>query len=170
MASWWNSPGALFLRSAFWTVLAPGIMAGYLPWRFFGVRWPASANARTVIAVLLGAMGAIVLLASIIEFARRGRGTLSPVDPPRRLVVTGWYRWVRNPMYVGVLLLLFGEILIAPSWGFALYIAALFAAVNVFIRGYEEPYLQRRFGASYEEYRRHVRRWIPRVRPWRVRP
>jgi protein-S-isoprenylcysteine O-methyltransferase Ste14 len=103
-----------------------------------------------------------LLLACIWEFARRGRGTLSPVDPPTELVARGLYRYVRNPMYLSVATILLGELLLAPSRGFLLYGAIVFALFNLAVIFYEEPSLRRRFGASYQRYLREVPRWIPR--------
>jgi protein-S-isoprenylcysteine O-methyltransferase Ste14 len=107
------------------------------------------------------------LIASILEFARSGRGTLSPVDPPRALVVQGLYRYVRNPMYLGVSLILLGEAALSGSGDLLLYGLVWFLAANFFVMGYEEPRLRRRFGAGYERYARAVGRWIPRLHPWR---
>jgi protein-S-isoprenylcysteine O-methyltransferase Ste14 len=166
----WNSPVLLFIRGGFWAVLFPGFIAGYVPWRVFGVSVSSDGfGPRAVTGIVVATLGLLLLVTCIVEFGHRGKGTLSPVDPPRELVVTGLYRWVRNPMYVGVSLMLFGEILISPSWGLALYAAAFVTLANLFIRAYEEPYLHRTFGKSYELYRRHVRRWLPRLRPWTPR-
>jgi protein-S-isoprenylcysteine O-methyltransferase Ste14 len=107
--------------------------------------------------------GALLLGACILEFARSGRGTLSPVDPPRHLVVRGLYRYVRNPMYLSVTAMLFGEMLLTRSAGLAAYWAIWFVCVNVFVMGDEEPALRRQFGASYDEYTRHVGRWTPKL-------
>lgn len=134
-SSVWKSPTVLFVRSALWTILFPGVLAGYIPWRFLG-------------------------------FRRRGRGTLSPVDPPERLVVTGLYRWVRNPMYVGVLSALIGEAFISAEPGLFVYAVGFFTAAQLFILAYEEPVLERSFGSSYTEYKTNVRRWLPRTSPW----
>ena len=160
----------LLLRSALWTVLLPGMIAVYVPWRYFGVRIDNLAHPLTLVGLFIFALGAILLLLCIVEFARRGKGTLSPLDPPTTLVVTGLYRWVRNPMYVGVALMLVGEIVISRSSELALLGLGFFVAANIFIRAYEEPYLAHRFGASYAEYRKHVGRWIPRLTPWSAEP
>ena len=113
--------------------------------------------------------GAALLVACIWEFARSGRGTLSPMDPPRRLVVRGLYRYVRNPMYLAVTTIVLGEGLVTRSPALAAYWAIWFAVVNLFVLGYEEPTLHERFGDSYADYSRRVGRWIPR-RPSRDRP
>jgi protein-S-isoprenylcysteine O-methyltransferase Ste14 len=104
-----------------------------------------------------------VLLGTCIwEFARRGRGTLAPVDPPKTLVVQGLYRYVRNPMYVSVTTIVLGEALLTGSRALLAYWAVWFLAVNLFVIGYEEPTLHRRFGPAYERYRATVGRWVPR--------
>ena len=154
----------LAIRSLFWTVTCPGVVAGAIPWFYFGVREVTldHTNPLHLAGAALIAAGVALLGACIVEFARRGRGTLSPVDPPTVLVVAGLYRYVRNPMYLGVLTILAGETLLTQSSTLALYAIAFFAMANVFILAYEEPHLRRRFGDSYERYKREVSRWIPR--------
>jgi len=155
----------LFLRSTFWTLAFPGFFAGFLPWRYFGVsdvdfNW---RNPVHLLAAVLIASGAALLAWCIVDFARRGRGTLSPVDPPKELVVQGLYRYVRNPMYLSVLTIVLGEILLTRSIPLLVYWLGFFAAANVFVMGYEEPTLRKQFGESYERYTRSVGRWIPRI-------
>ena len=153
----------LAVRSLLWTVLFPGFFAGYVPWRWFGlsrVQVSLFDPAQLLGVVLIGA-GAVLLTTCIVEFAHSGHGTLSPVDPPRHLVVRGLYRYVRNPMYLSVTAIVLGEVLLTGSRGLALYWSIWFACVNVFVIGYEEPTLRRQFGASYEEYVKRVKRWIP---------
>ncbi len=127
------------------------MVAGYIPWRLFRLdaiqlRLSDPAQAAGVICV---AAGAALLGACIWEFARSGRGTLSPVDPPRELVARGLYRYVRNPMYLAVTMIILGEALWARSMALVGYWATFFVAANLFVIGYEEPNLRRRFGASY---------------------
>jgi protein-S-isoprenylcysteine O-methyltransferase Ste14 len=125
--------------------------------------WAALAVAG---GILLVAAGLTLLVRTIALFATRGRGTLAPWDPPRHLVVEGVYRHVRNPMISGVIAIVAGESLLLGLRPVAEW-AAIFAAVNlVYIPLLEEPFLRERFGADYDEYRRHVPRWIPRLRPW----
>lgn len=156
----------LAIRSLAWAALLPGLFAGYLPWRFFGLAQVDVnlANPLHVLGLLGIALGAALLLACIWEFARSGRGTLAPVDPPRELVVRGLYRYVRNPMYLSVTTIVLGELLLTRSRGLLVYWVIWFAAVNLFVIGYEEPTLRERFGASYERYCQTVGRWIPRFR------
>ena len=155
----------LALRSLLWTILLPGIVAGYVPWRYFGVtsapiEW---SNPLDILGLAVLAGGVLLLAACIVEFARSGRGTLSPVDPPRQLVVQGLYRYVRNPMYLAVSMILLGEAAVMHSGDLVLYWAVFFIAANLFVIGYEEPYLRSRFGASYDTYTSHVGRWIPKL-------
>ena len=153
----------LALRSIMWAVLLPGVMAFYLPWRFFGLNhWHSARNSPLhVVGVALMAAGTVMLAICIFEFARSGRGTLSPADPPKELVVQGLYRYVRNPMYVSVSLILIGEYFVTASVPLLLYWVVWFAVVNLFVMGYEEPALRRQFGESYASYAREVGRWIP---------
>jgi protein-S-isoprenylcysteine O-methyltransferase Ste14 len=164
----WAGSAWLAVRSLLWTLLVPGLFAGYLPWRYFGLRAVVLDPRQPLhwLGVAGIGLGAVLLGLCILEFARRGRGTLSPADPPRTLVVQGPYRHVRNPMYLGVTLIVFGEIALTASRGLFIYWFVWFAAVNLFVRGYEEPNLRRRFGLDYEWYARGVGRWAPRLRPW----
>jgi len=109
-------------------------------------------------------IGVVLLGTCIWEFARRGRGTLAPVDPPTTLVVQGLYRYVRNPMYLSVTMIVLGEALLTGSRALLAYWAVWFLAVNLFVIGYEEPTLRRRFGAAYDRYRATGGRWVPRRR------
>jgi protein-S-isoprenylcysteine O-methyltransferase Ste14 len=156
----------LALRSLLWTIVLPGVIAGYVPWRFFGLGRADIdvGSARSFLGLSCIVLGAMLLAACIVEFARSGRGTLSPADPPRHLVVRGLYRHVRNPMYLSVTVIILGEGLLLRSETLGLYCATWFLGANLFVIGYEEPTLRRRFGASYSEYTRHVGRWLPRLR------
>lgn len=156
----------LAVRSVTWAVLLPGFFAGYVPWRFFGLGRARlePLHPTQLLGLTCIGLGAALLAACVWEFARSGRGTLSPVDPPRELVVRGLYRYVRNPMYLSVTTIVLGEWLLTGSEALLAYWALWFLAVNLFIIGYEEPTLRRRFGESYERYAREVGRWIPRLR------
>jgi protein-S-isoprenylcysteine O-methyltransferase Ste14 len=162
----------LTIRSILWAGLFPGLIAGYIPWRYFGVA-RVQLNLRNsfhFVAVLVIAIGAALLAVCIWEFAHSGRGTLAPVDPPKQLVVRGLYRYVRNPMYLSVTLILLGQLMLTRSSALLAYLAFLFAAVNLFVIGYEEPTLRRQFGESYEQYTQAVNRWIPTFRSHRQHP
>jgi protein-S-isoprenylcysteine O-methyltransferase Ste14 len=152
------------VRSLFWAAVLPGMVVGYIPWRVFGVsRVDLDPGRPTHLAGLAAlAVGVVILGVCIWEFGRSGRGTVSAVDPPRQLVVRGLYRYVRNPMYLGGALALLGEVALTGSGPLLLYAGIWFAAVNLFVVGYEEPNLRRRFGAAYQGYTREVGRWLPR--------
>ena len=122
---------------------------------------PDLRNLAHLTGLLCIGLGAALLAACIVEFARSGRGTLAPVDPPRELVVRGLYRYVRNPMYLSVTTIILGELLLTGSRALVVYWMIWFAAVNLFVSGYEEPTLRRRFGASYDRYTQRVGRWLP---------
>ena len=99
-------------------------------------------------------------------FARFGEGTAAPWDPPRRFVVRGPYRHVRNPMILGGIMILLSQAVLFRSWSLAIWAAVFFAGNAIYFPLFEEPGLVRRFGESYIDYTRHVRRWTPRLRPW----
>jgi len=157
------------IGSAIFLVLAPGTVAVYLPWTL--TRWqmqpPLSGLAPMRIAggVLLAA-GSIGLLDSFRRFAVQGLGTPAPVFPTRTLVVTGLYRFVRNPMYCGVVAAIMGQALLFGSTRLIIYAAAVWLAFHLFVLLYEEPRLRSVYGAGYEEFRTSVPRWIPRLTPW----
>ena len=153
----------LALRSLLWTALLPGFFAGYVPYRYFGLAKVSFDPTRLdhFTGALLMAVGIALLATCIFEFARSGRGTLSPVDPPRELVVRGLYRYVRNPMYLAVLTIVLGEILLTRSVDLTVYWLIFFVAANVFVMTYEEPMLRAQFGESYDAYSARVGRWLP---------
>jgi protein-S-isoprenylcysteine O-methyltransferase Ste14 len=163
--SFWSSAWLAF-RSLLWAVFLPGVLAGYVPWRFFGLAG-VQLDFRSpthLLGLLCMGVGAGLLATCIREFARTGQGTLSPADPPRELVVRGLYRYVRNPMYLSVTMIVLGEVLLTRSRALLGYWAVWFLAANLFVLGYEEPTLRRRFGDSYERYTQQVGRWFPRFR------
>jgi protein-S-isoprenylcysteine O-methyltransferase Ste14 len=155
------------LGSAVFLVLAPGVVAGLVPWLLTGWetqrRWPGAV--RTLGAVLI-AVGAVALLHAFLRFVVEGLGTPAPVAPTERLVVGGLYRHVRNPMYLAVAATIVGQGLVFGSLSLLVYAAAFLAVTVAFVRLYEEPTLQRQFGAQYDAYRQAVPGWVPRLRPW----
>ncbi|KQV09516.1 isoprenylcysteine carboxyl methyltransferase [Devosia sp. Root105] len=149
--------------------VAPGIVAGLIPYWISG--WqvgPALGGIEPLrwLGVLVLLLGAVLLAETFARFALVGRGTPAPVYPTETLVVTGSYRFVRNPMYVAVVALILGQGLLFGSLAVLAYGAAIWLIVHLFVIGYEEPTLARSFGAQYERYRANVRRWIPRLTPW----
>lgn len=149
--------------------LAPGVVAGLIPWLITSWRpndWGGAAWVVLALAWLLITCGVAFLLSAFALFATHG-GTPAPVAPTRTLVVTGVYRFVRNPMYLAVLAIILGQALLFGSWGLLIYAALALAAVFTFVKGYEEPTLTRTYGEQYLDYRRHVPGWWPRLTPWR---
>ena len=150
-------------------VVAPGVIAGVIPWALTG--WQSGdafgslGLVRVVGAVVLVA-GIAALLEAFARFALEGRGTPAPVAPTERLVVSGLYRFVRNPMYLAVGATIVGQALVLLRAILLGYAMVFLLAVAAFVRWYEEPTLARRYGAQYKAYRRAVPGWLPRRTPW----
>jgi protein-S-isoprenylcysteine O-methyltransferase Ste14 len=155
--------------SAAFFALAPGVVAGLVPWWLTGWRvgepLPYWMPLR-LIGVALLAVGTGVLVQAFVRFVSEGSGTPAPVAPTRELVVGGLYRYVRNPMYLAVLAAIVGQALALGQLVLLPYAAAVCAAFAAFVHWYEEPTLARQFGARYEAYRRAVPAWWPRRHPW----
>ena len=155
----------LALRSILFACLLPGTVTVLVPYSFFSLQTPAVERATLwhYLGLLPISFGAVILFRCIWDFAVTGRGTLAPVDPPKHLVVRGLYRYVRNPMYVGVVSILLGEALLFQSLPLLWYALAFWMFIHVMVVFYEEWALRRQFGESYEDYCRKVHRWLPRV-------
>ena len=155
------------LGSGLFLVVAPGVVAGLIPWWLTG--WEAGTTwpPLQLLGALLLVAGVIVLVDAFVRFVVEGIGTPAPIAPTQRLVVGGLYRHVRNPMYLAVGATIVGQALLLGRPILLLYAAAFALVVLAFVRGYEEPTLARQFGAEYEDYRRAVPGWWPRLRPWR---
>ena len=153
--------------TATFLVVAPGVVAGLVPWWLTGwqVQRALPLGLRVCGAAVIAA-GAFVLLGAFARFALEGLGTPAPIAPTQRLIVTGAYRYVRNPMYLAVAALILGQALLLGQVRLGAYALVFGAAVAAFVRLYEEPSLRRQFGAQYEAYVRAVPRWWPRLRPW----
>jgi protein-S-isoprenylcysteine O-methyltransferase Ste14 len=156
--------------TAVFFVVAPGVVAGLVPWLISGwqVRGPLSPLAiiRMALGGVLLVLAIVVLVRAFARFVMEGRGTPAPVAPTERLVVGGDYRFVRNPMYLAVITAVLGQAMIFGSLGLLLYAVALWAIMAAFVRWYEEPVLLSRYGEEYERYRHAVRAWLPRLRPF----
>jgi protein-S-isoprenylcysteine O-methyltransferase Ste14 len=154
----------LFLRALLAFLMLPAVVGFMVPW------WIAAADrSRTGgwwVGGLVAAAGLVVLLWCVRDFYVSGKGTLAPWDPPKRLVIVGLYRFMRNPMYVGVLTLVAGWSLLAGSAWLAAYGAALAVGFHLRVIWAEEPWLARQFGADWAAYAAAVPRWWPRRTPW----
>ena len=155
------------LGSLVFLVLAPGVVAGLIPWLITG--WsplpPGDLpGALRWTGLILIAAGLAIVLESFARFALEGLGTPAPVAPTRTLVVSGFYRFVRNPMYVAVTALIFGQAVLFASSGVAIYGVLIVAAFHTFVTLYEEPTLREAYGEEYVAYCAATPRWIPRFR------
>jgi protein-S-isoprenylcysteine O-methyltransferase Ste14 len=140
------------------------MVAGYIPLALLRIGPQLETGLFTYLAFPLWLLGAVVLLWSFWNFLVQGRGTPAPIDPPKEMVAAGFYRYVRNPMYVGVLAIIMGHFLWFGFWNLLIYTMIVFLAFHAFVTYYEEPNLRRKFGASYENYLKQVPRWIPRFK------
>jgi len=165
------SKATAILGSALFFVAAPLVLAGFVPWwithwefrpAFFGYVLTRAIGLMLIIAGLPG------LVDSFARFALQGLGTPAPITPTQKLVTTGLYRYVRNPIYVAVVAVILGQALLFSDWRLLWYAALFWLACHIFVVVYEEPTLERRFGAEYEDFRANVPRWIPRLTQWRA--
>jgi len=163
---------AAAVGSAVFFVVAPGVVAGLVPWLISGWQLPGP---RSPFAIIRMASGAILLVIAVVllvrAFARfvvEGGGTPAPVAPTERLVVGGDYRFVRNPMYLAVVMAVLGQAMIFASRALLIYALAVWAIMAAFVRWYEEPVLLERYGDQYQRYRQGVRAWVPRLHQWQA--
>jgi len=156
----------VLVRALTYAALFIGLVLIFLPARILteaGVRAPENVGALEVLGILVGTIGACLAIWCVLAFAVVGKGTPAPFDPPRRLVVRGPYKVVRNPMYLGAGLALGGAALYYQSGALAMFGLVFLFVTHVFVRLYEEPTLRRTFGEDYERYSRRVGRWLPKV-------
>ena len=149
-------------KSLLYLIIEAGLFALYIPLARLRSGPRLETGVVSWLAIPLWLIGSLVVLSCFWDFTFKGRGTPVPSDPPRELVVTGFYHYVRNPIYVAVLLIFLGHFLWFGYWALLTYTVMAFIGVHVFVVLYEEPTLKRKFGAAYEEYLNHVPRWIPK--------
>jgi protein-S-isoprenylcysteine O-methyltransferase Ste14 len=164
-----NRRVSAIIGSVIFLLIAPMTVAGLVPWSIN--RWRAQLDfgdftVLRVAGIVFILAGVLVLLDSFARFAIQGLGTPAPIFPTRNLVVQGLYRYVRNPMYVALLLVVTGQALFFGSLRLLEYGAILWLGFHLFVLVYEEPTLRGTFGEEYETFCAHVPRWIPRLRPW----
>jgi protein-S-isoprenylcysteine O-methyltransferase Ste14 len=151
-------------KSLLYLIVEAGLFALYVPLALLRSGPRLETGVISLLALPLWLIGSLVVLWCFWDFTFKGRGTPMPIDPPRELVVTGFYRYVRNPIYVGVLAIFLGHFLWLGYWALLIYTVLAIIGVHFFIILYEEPTLKRKFGASYEEYLKKVPRWMPKIR------
>ena len=159
------------LGSALFFVVAPTSLAGLVPWwiTHWEFRPPFfDLEATRAVGILLIVAGLPGLVDSFARFALQGLGTPAPIAPTQNLVVTGLYRYVRNPIYVALVAVILGQAALFGDQRLLLYGVLVWLAFHAFVVGYEEPALVHRFGTEYEDFRANVPRWIPRLTPWRA--
>ncbi|HEX4956148.1 MAG TPA: isoprenylcysteine carboxylmethyltransferase family protein [Thermoanaerobaculia bacterium] len=155
---------SILIRALAYAAVFIGFVLVYLPARtlaWAGVVRPERFGFLELAGAVLAAAGTALAVWCILSFAVLGRGTPAPFDPPRRLVVRGPYRYLRNPMYLGAALALAGAALVYRSGALLAYAGGFLLLMHLFVLAYEEPTLRRTFGEDYEQYCRRVRRWWP---------
>jgi protein-S-isoprenylcysteine O-methyltransferase Ste14 len=152
------------LNTLLFTIFVPGTVAILIPRRLLGGFVKPPGGVLTWIGAITFVIGAGIYFRCAWEFAVRGLGTPAPIAPTKFLVTTALHRHFRNPMYLGVAIAILGQAIVYRSLHVAEYAAVMLLIAHIFVVLYEEPTLQRQFGESYEEYRRRVPRWIPRLR------
>lgn len=156
-----NSDLFLLCKNILFVLLVGGTVLGLIPFlllpdREYAADWIAIAGG------LIALPGLMIIFVCVRDFRKTGRGTPAPIDPPKELVVVGLYRFVRNPMYIGVLTVLCGESMILHSFTHMIYFLIVFLGFHLFVVLYEEPTLGKKFGSPYADYRKRVPRWIPK--------
>ena len=160
---------AAVIGTVIFFLFVPCVLAGVVPWwisrwefklSFLGVELMQFVGAALILAGVTG------LVDTFARFALQGLGTPAPIAPTQHLVVTGLYRYVRNPIYVAVTAVIFGQAVLFGDWRLFAYGAVFWLLVHLFVVGYEEPTLEGSFGAEYEAFRINVPRWIPRLTAW----
>jgi len=150
-------------KSLLYLILEAGLFALYIPLAFLRTGPQIEIGVISYLAIPLWMIGSLMVLQSFWDFTFKGRGTPIPIDPPKELVVTGFYLYVRNPIYVGVSSIFLGHFFWFGYWALLIYTVFAFIGVHLFVVLYEEPTLKRKFGAAYVEYLKRVPRWIPKL-------
>jgi protein-S-isoprenylcysteine O-methyltransferase Ste14 len=154
----------LVFKSLLYLLIEAGLFGLYIPLAILRTGPRIETGMISFLGVPLCLIGSLMVLRCFWDFTYKGHGTPAPIDPPRELVITGLYRYVRNPIYVGVLLIFLGYFVWFGYRALLIYTAVAFIGVDSFVVLYEEPTLKKKFGAAYEEYLKRVPRWIPRFR------
>ena len=154
---------SLLLKNLLFTLLIPGTVGVYLPLIIARGRGLAAFPPLVTLGVVLYALGACAYAWTVWDFATSGKGTPFPLSGPRKLVVRGLYQYTRNPMYLGVILVIFGWAALFASGWLVVYALGVWLFNHLFVVFYEEPRLKQLFGEEYEAYRAEVSRWLPHL-------
>ncbi|HYK39897.1 MAG TPA: isoprenylcysteine carboxylmethyltransferase family protein [Candidatus Eremiobacteraceae bacterium] len=162
----------VLFKTLIFTIFVPGVVAFWIPRTLrtrmtFDLYLDEKMLFRLIASMFLFLAGVLIYLWCAWDFSVKGLGTPAPFDAPKKLVVNGVYRYVRNPMYVGVACIIAAQIVAVWSTEIFLYLLFVLLCANLFVLFYEEPHLRKIFGEQYEDYCRNVRRWIPRLTPYR---
>lgn len=155
----------LILKTIFFLIIMPGTVLLYVPLKIVesSINIEFQLNFIRYSAFLFWGTGSYVSLWCVRDFISKGKGTPAPIDPPKKLVIKGFYKYIRNPMYVGILIILTGHIVWFKSISLIVYFLVLFGFFHLFVIHYEEPYLLKTFGEAYKNYKSQVPRWFPRI-------
>lgn len=151
------------LKALLYLIFEAGLFALYIPLVLLRTGPGIETGIWSYLAIPMWVTGSLIILSCFRDFVVKGRGTPVPADPPKELVVTGFYRYIRNPIYVGALLIFLGHFLWFGKWALLMYAVISLIGVHLFVVYYEEPKLKKRFGRAYEEYLQQVPRWIPKM-------
>jgi protein-S-isoprenylcysteine O-methyltransferase Ste14 len=151
-------------KSLLYLIFEASLFGLYIPLAFLRTGSRIETGMISFLAIPLWLIGTLIVLRCFWDFTFKGRGTPAPIDPPKELVVSGFYRYLRNPIYAGVLSIFLGYFLWFGYWALLIYTVIAFMGVHSFVVLYEEPTLKKKFGAAYEEYLKQVPRWIPRFK------
>lgn len=155
---------SLFLRNFLFTILQPGVVAGLIPYFILKNKWEIiienDINWYNYIGIFITFIGLLIVFYCIFDFAIKGKGTLSPADKTKQLVISGFYKYSRNPIYVGVVLILIGETFFFISIELAIYTFIVFVGFHFFVIFVEEPRLKKDFKEQYTQYIHNINRWF----------
>jgi protein-S-isoprenylcysteine O-methyltransferase Ste14 len=163
----WGLVRAIIVLPGTVVVFVPAVILGLEGGSKFSLQLAVPSQVLFWLALFAGSLGVGLSSWTTTLFMKLGEGTPAPWEPPRKLVIRGPYRYVRNPMIIGVLLILLAEALLFQSWLIALWMMFFFMGNAIYFPLIEEKGLEKRFGDDYREYRTHVPRWVPRLRAWR---
>ncbi len=152
------------LKSLLWLILVAGLGAGYVPFALLPKSPQVETGFFAYLAFPLWLLGGVIVLWCFWDFTFKGHGTPNPSVPPKELVTTGLYRYIRNPIYVGTLTIIIGHFLWFKTIWMLAYSVVVFLVFHLFVALYEEPTLKEKFGMTYENYCKSVPRWIPKIK------